>query len=494
MSAPPRHHTPRNYDRATRGGQVAKLAAAARSPLLPWQVDAVDVALEVDPATGGNWYDTVVVVIQRQAGKTKLVGDVATYSAVTTRAARLWYTAQRGKFASSWMRDEYFELLATPGAQRLFGAPGSATCKYRLSRRAGQEGVFWPLTRSSFLAFPPLRDAMHSKQSDKVFIDEAWAHDAIKGEELRQAIRPTMNTRPGAQQWIVSAAGHAGSEYLAEYEDLGLLSLSDPTSRVCYIDYGIPEDADPEDLDVIAHWHPAFGERKGNGDVMLDMPRLQAARADFGTDSAGWARAYGTRRTGSKSAAFPPGTWSSCTRPRPSAPPTPTAAAIDSTPDGRLVAIAAAWPTGDDGATAELVWVGPPEDLSPILARFDAKHRLAFAYDASSPAILNIVEDIARDAPTIRTLPRAALDVATACNRLARQVIERKLVHYGQADLNAAVEAAARVDVGDGAFKWRRASSAGPIAPLVAVTLAVGQTSKPAKRRAVARAGSSTVR
>src|SRR5699024_2112668 len=81
--------------------------------------------------------------------------------------------------------------------------------------------------------------------------------------ELRQAIRPTMNTRnriaPGAQLWIVSTRGDHRSAYLDEYLGRGLASLSDPTTRTAFIDYGIGDDVDPEDIDAIAAAHPAYG-------------------------------------------------------------------------------------------------------------------------------------------------------------------------------------------------------------------------------------------
>ena len=55
--------------------------------------------------------------------------------------------------------------------------------------------------------FAPTRDALHSRFSDLAVIDEAWAFDATRGAELLQGALPTQKTRPGAQIWIVSAAG-----------------------------------------------------------------------------------------------------------------------------------------------------------------------------------------------------------------------------------------------------------------------------------------------
>ena len=355
MTAPARHHTRRNPDRPTLGPAVAAVASAFGRPLMPWQRDAADVVNEIDPATGLLWYDTVIVYVQRQAGKSDLVGSHAHHRGLTIPGGRFWYTAQSGLHASEWMRDEFFERLNLPAFQRILGVDGTARARFLLSRRNGREAIVWKHTRAKFQAFPPTANALHSKQADWIVSDEAWDHDAIKGQELRQAFRPTMNTRPGAQLWIVSAGAHAGSDYLNEYLELGELSLSVPGTRVAFIDYGIPADADPEDLDLIARCHPAYGVLKPDGQPFLDRRGLEAARSDFAKDPAGFARAYGNRATGAREAAFPPGAWDECGTGRPTARPAGVTVAADVTPDGERVALVAAWPAGDDRTALEVI-------------------------------------------------------------------------------------------------------------------------------------------
>ena len=91
----PRHHTPRS-DAPTRGGAVAVIAEAKRAPLMPWQRRAVDVALEVDPASGLYRYGIVVVTVPRQSGKTKLESDVADHRCLSIPRARVWLAMQNG--------------------------------------------------------------------------------------------------------------------------------------------------------------------------------------------------------------------------------------------------------------------------------------------------------------------------------------------------------------------------------------------------------------
>lgn len=463
--ATPRHHTPRDPAYPTRAPAVAVIAQAKGAPLLVWQRKALDVALEFDPRTGLYRYGVVVVTVQRQAGKTKMEGDIADHRCITLPRARCWITMQDGKTVDQWMRQEHFMNLAAATA---FGVPGTPGCRYKLSKRAGSVGVEWPSRGSSFLSFAPTRNALHSKQSDLVIVDEAWSFTGDQGADLRQAIRPTMNTRPGSQLWILSTEGDDLSEYLASYIDLGVASLTRPDSRVCFIDYGIPEDADAEDLDVIAEHHPAYGT------PLLTRASLEAAREDFAGDSAGWARAYGNRRTRSRAAAFPPGSWDACSSTRPATIPPVRSLGFDMTPAGDRAALATAWRLDEDLLYAELVDVitDPGRDLPDLLAAAARAARAPIDYDPVSLGTVDVIEALERNHPdvTVRRLTTAQVGAATL--NLTRLVAGRRFRHPDQPDLNAATEVATKRSLGDGGSAWGRKTSTGSIAELCAITWA----------------------
>lgn len=476
----PRHHTPRS-DRPTRGAGVAAVAAAKGRPLMPWQRDAADVALEIDPATGLPWYGIVVVTVPRQSGKTKLEGDVADHRCLTVPRARVWITQQTGKDASAWMRDEHFPSLADA---LLFGRPGSPACRYVLSKRAGSEGVEWRATGSTFRAFAPLRDALHGKQSDAVFVDEAWALDAEQGADLRQAVRPTMATRPGAQLWVVSTKGDDASSFFDDYVDLGRDALADPAGRVALIDYGIGDDVDPEDLDAVADAHPAYG-------LTIGRAALEDARADFGDDVAGWARSYGNVATRARASAFPVGVWTTASRPRLEVPDR-AGIAFDVTPAGDRLAIGAAWRTPDGSdpdaghAFLEVLHAGPPRRDTPALLAQIARARGAahLTYDPMSLAVLDLVDAVARHDPHL-TLERVTTgQYGGACLELTRGIYTDTVHHFQQPELTDAAQVATKRPMGDGGFGWGRRTSKGSIAELVAVTLALRAVDQlPAPRR-----------
>ena len=95
LTCPPRFSTPRHPDRDTMGPQVAKVAQALGTPLMPWQQHVADVALEIDPETGRLAYRELVLTVPRQSGKTTLILALAVHRAIGFgQPQRITYTAQ----------------------------------------------------------------------------------------------------------------------------------------------------------------------------------------------------------------------------------------------------------------------------------------------------------------------------------------------------------------------------------------------------------------
>jgi hypothetical protein len=487
--AQPRHHTPRSPDRPTRGAALAQVAQVKARPLMPWQRRAGDVALELDVVSRHYAFGIVIVSVPRQAGKTKLESDVADHRCLTLPGARCWITMQNGKTVDSWMREEHFASLAraTP-----FGVAGRPSARYDQVRRAGEVGVRWR-HGSTFYTFPPKRDALHSKQSDLAMVDEAWAHDAQTGADIRQAIRPTMATRRGAQLWIVSTMGDDASVFFDDYVEMGRAAVGNPHSRVCFVDYGIGDDVDPEDLQAIADAHPAYGHT-------INMQTLVDAREDFGKDVAGWARAYGNRATRTRESAFSSGVWTTAGRPRIDVPER-AGISLDATPSGDRAALAAGWradlarepgePVESHGFV-ELLFAGrPSRDLPDVIVRACRRRGSPLIVDRAAVGALEIVDAVARLDPTLEVRYLTMAEAAGGCVTFYRGVLDDTVHHFNDPDLTASAEVAIKRDAGDGAFLWRRKGSTGSVAELIAATNALkGYDQLPAPaRRAVARAG-----
>jgi hypothetical protein len=467
--AAPRAHTPRR-DRPTDGAAVAAIARAKGREPMPWQRDALDVALEYDPDTGHYAYEIVVVTVPRQSGKTTLEGDVADHRCLTVPRARAWITMQKGKTVDTWMREEHFADLRS--AARVLGRAGSPSCRYRLSRRAGEVGVKWPGTGASFTTFPPTEDSLHSKQSDLVIVDEAWSFGAEQGALLRQAIRPTMATRPGSQLWIVSTAGTDASTYLADYVAMGRAALSNPSASVALVDYGIGPDDDAEDLDVVAAAHPAVGHTISRRS--LELAREEFRNPDTGVDDvAGWARAYGNRGTRTTDAAIPLAVWTAAGRALRPAPAHP-GIGFDVTPGGDHAAIVAAWRDAGEGYLDVLHTAATDRDLPGLLAQLARARRVPVTATRDSLGALPVLDALARHHPDVEQRLVSVPEYASACLTLEREIVRTGTLHHFHDDaLDAAVTVATKIAFGDGGFRWGRKESAGNVAPLVAATVAL---------------------
>lgn len=440
-------------------------------PFLPWQRAAADVLLEVDPGTGLYWYQLGLVSVQRQAGKTQLVGAVEQHRALTVRDARVWHTAQTGRDAADWLRDEHVPQLAA----------GPLAGRFRTRMAQGAESVRWPDVSGGILrVFPPTRDAMHGKYSDLVTIDEAWSLGAQRGTELLQAITPTQATRPGAQVLIVSAAGTAESEFWELWLARARAAAADPTSRIALVDYGIADGVDPTDLDAVGAAHPAFGRT-------VTRDTLAGALDQLGPDE--FARAYGNRPTRTALRLIPADVWERQV--------TDAAAAggvafgFDAAPDRADAAVVSAGRLDDGRTVLEVVEHRPggvawlPDRVAALVARW---HPVAPpCFDGRGPAG-TAGDALARGGVDVDAL--GARDYATACAALLDGLAAGRIVHRRHPALDAAAAAAASRSLGD-AWAWGRRASAGSIATLVAATLAAWSLdhAPPPRPRPVIRSG-----
>ncbi|MFE6404776.1 phage terminase large subunit family protein [Streptomyces alboflavus] len=365
MSAPARYATPRDPRFRTYGGKVATLGAAMGLPLMPWQRQVADVALEVDDA-GVYRYGLVVITVQRRAGKTSLLRPVFAHRALTVPRARLWVTAQQRQDAADTWTDTADTIEESPLGPLV--RRRSANGQEKLSFPGG--GTLRPFNAGS-------RRAMHGKDSDLVLIDEAFAFSEEEGDVILQAIVPTMATRPGAQLWIVSTAGTAASTWLREYVRQGRAGTN---VKACYFEWSIPEDTeDLTDLDVYAAHHPAIGH---------------TIRPDALADAAGrmkpheFARAYGNFWVSSDEWAIAPSLWNGARTLAPLVDGASVAFAAEVAADRSGGVIAACGHLDDGRQAVEIVQTGDGIGwMAPRLRELSERHRpAAVVIDPSSPA------------------------------------------------------------------------------------------------------------
>lgn len=474
----PREATPRDPSRATYGGHTAATAAMLGWPLLPWQRLVADVAGELDEH-GQYIYGTVLLTVQRQAGKTTLDLSDSVRQCYTGPGRRIWYTAQSGQHASGKWRSMVTDYFLN---SRL-----KDTAKPGFSN--GKECLTVGRTGSTFRPHPPTVDSLHSQQSDKNTIDEAWSFTAVHGAALLQAITPTTTTRRKAtgqrpQLWIMSTEGSAESTWLNDLlDDVRAGNRPD----VAFFDFGIPHGTampdvdDPADvtrfLDLIWEWHPGAG-------YLFERADLDGWLDQLGSLSE-FARAYGNLRTGATERIMPEADWNGAG----------TAAPL---PDGVPVCFAGA--AGIDGMDATITATAYADVDDGAGGRRRVKITEVIEHHAGTawlPARLKELCDT-HDAPAVVDRGGPSADLADACKRAGVPLIDATLnqlsggsqavlsgvvhrdrdgsrlppvwLHRPHQALNDAVDTAAKRSVGDGAWVWGRRASVGSISALEAAT------------------------
>ena len=454
---------------------MAKVAAAMGRPLQPWQRQIVDVATELDEA-GGWAYRTVVVTVQRQAGKTTLIGPVSLHRCLTRPRAKTWLTAQRRQDARDTWRD-VAELVAASPLGELFP----------MRRSNGSEELTATPTGSFLRVFAPSEDALHGKANELVTVDEGWAFDAAQGAALQQAITPTFTTT-GGQLWLPSTAGTAASTWLRGYVDRGRAAVeSGQRSGVAYFEWSLESAAAEVVLTTLTEIHRRSGrlddrlaaELDAAIDLVMAAHPGQYVRRDAIRSAAlemppgEFIRAYGNVWTLTADRVIADHAWAAC-RDKQLQPPEPGALRLsfDVTSNRSHGAIGGAWRNVDGRPAVDVLDARP--GTSWLVERVEQlAHRWRVdevGCDGAGPA-LDIADELERRG-RVKVRRITGREYVAACAGFLAAVDSTQLTHRGTTALDAAVSAAAKRELGD-TWVWGRRQSAGPIAGLVSATVAL---------------------
>jgi hypothetical protein len=418
---------------------------------MPWQQQVADVALEVDEA-GLFCYPLVIITVPRQSGKTLAFSAVMEHRSLIVPRARVWFCQQTGKDAVDWLINEHVPLL------------GSFGDEIEVRRAAGSEHVRWRRSGGMVRPFPPTPDALHSKTSDLVVVDEAWAFDLVRGRALDQAIVPTQATKPNAQVWKVSTAGDdASTWWLGSVEQGRAAVRAGRESGVAFFEWSCPDHLDPCEESSWPLFHPAYGRT-------IHAPAMRAALEQLGAEE--FARAYGNRWIHTSARVIPVGVWTSAAD---ADGPLPAIGGLslgfDVALDRSDACIVAAWRDSGGVSRFEVAdhrpgagWVVPR--LVELVERWSP---LAVGYDAAGPA-LDIADEASRSGVTVTGLK--AKEYAAACAALLETLTSGKVRYRPHPALDDAAASAGRRALGD-AWAWGRRLTSVSLSPLTAATVAL---------------------
>jgi len=471
----PLFHTPRNPNRETRARRLVNVAKALGTPFIPWQRDLAEVWGEIDPATGGYWYNTLELIGLRQIGKTTFVRADLTETSLFTKNGLVRYTAQNQLMGLKRLEFDFYRPIRDSALNQLLD--------HRVgSRKRGTPG-WWAGTGSQHIRFisgtrwetdSVKPDSGHGPPLDKGAIDEAFAHEDARVE---QAMRPALQTRKG-RLLIASAAGDTASLYLAAKRTAAHARMTSliaqhgylgPTqSRTMYVEFAAPADVDRADPRTWWTYHPGL-----HGGLITEAD-VQGALEGFESDPEEFDRAYLGWWPQAKRLEWiiPQQSWLDTQETDDEAVDwtgTPVYG-LDVSPDRSLATIALAGAT--PGARAWLEVARQEGGTAWIVAAMQAL-REAFGGDL-------VIIDGAGPANTLQTdLEEAGFEVVllpmrevnAACGGLYDDVVQTNVRHGGDAELLDAAKAAVWVTSGD-SRRFGRGKSLEDITALYAAALA----------------------
>ncbi|MFC8733578.1 terminase large subunit domain-containing protein [Luteimicrobium sp. NPDC057192] len=452
LARPPRFYTRRNPRLRTRGRQVAAIAAALGRPLLPWQQYVADVATELNPP-GHRLryrYQTVVVAVPRQAGKTTLLRPIVVDRAITRDASQIFTTAQLGKDAGARWDDLIADVENGP-LKRFVD----------VKRGKGSQRATFP--NGSYISpFAPTRDSLHGYSPDLVLIDEGWAFSREAADELMAAIRPAMITRRDRQLYVISAAGDATSEYWNDLVDAGRLATLDPDSTTAYFEWSPADELDPYD--------PATWEYHPGLDRLVTIDDLATESKPENNTHANFLRMYLNRRTRVESTILDLEFYDTLATEQ--APPAPERVAYgyDVALDRTQASVWAAWL--DDAGVVNLHLRETREGadwLVPYVTELYTDGAATIGADDGGPARI-VTAQLKHAGVPVQTV--GGRDGATAWGQFKALVKDSTperhwLIHDADPAMRSALEVAAERTLSDVTVLSRR-DSLGPIDPLVA--------------------------
>ncbi|WIC89772.1 terminase [Gordonia phage Sapo] len=228
---------------------VAFLEETLGWKLLPYQRWLYVHALEYQPGTKNYRFNTLLVLVARQNGKTKWLLGLTLWRLYRDGAKLCLTSAQLLDYAEGTLREGVQEVTASRVLRRDFVKYYETNGKHKLRLSDNRE---WRAVAAN-------RKGGRSLSADVAVLDELREH---QNYDSWNALTPTTTAVHNSLVVAVSNAGDQTSVVLNQLQDTAeakLRRLDTAETSTFYASYSLDEDADPEDRSLWGQANPALG-------------------------------------------------------------------------------------------------------------------------------------------------------------------------------------------------------------------------------------------
>lgn len=431
--------------RANAWEDVADLAKAYGLQLDPWQENVL--AASMGERSDGQWAtSTVGISVPRQNGKGALIEARELAGLLLFGEKTIIHSAHEQKTARVGFERilSYFENF------------DDLRKKVRSVMTAlGREHI--KLTNGQELHFPARsKGAIRGFSIDCLILDEGQ----ILGDPAWEAIKPTISARPNVQTWVLGTPPTPLDDG-AVFTRMRQRGLEGKDHRLCWCEWSASEKASLDDRSAWAQANPALGFRiteEAIADERNELSDHGFARERLGI----WA-------SDQVLSVIPFEVWDALRAEAVDDSP-PTAFGLDMSHE-RVVSIAACVP-GESAMHVEIAALDDVSDTTGVVEWLTGRagSKIPVVVDKQSPAS-SLVPGL--KAAGVQVKETTAAEMGKACGAFYDAAMEKRLTHFNQEHLNAALTGARKRSIGDaGGWGWDRKNKTIDISPLVAVTLA----------------------
>jgi len=417
-------------------------------PLDDWQEYALEAAM--GERADGRWVSKFVgISAPRQNGKSQLIVARALAGVLLFGEKTIIISAHETDTAREVWKRLIDVIEANPSVERRVTGRMDAINREFLSFGAGMD-------KQTIKLKARRTSGARGFSADCLLLDEAQ----ILGKRSWGSIVPTMSARPNPQLWMFGTPPTPDDDAFAFSRVRESAMKKKP--RHTWLEWSADPSDDFDDPETWAKANPSFGTRVSAEACADDRAAMDDEQ--FGMERLGmWADQVAA-------GAFGPGAWKACLGDKPSGVEVGAVGLAVSLDLGRASIVAAA---DVDGRMVVKPLQTGPDPYSWLVSRaveLHEQHRAPVLIDGRGPGAVFIPE--LKAALGDNCIVLATSDVLDACALLFQAVQSKQVSHADYPELNAAVAAAVKRDVGD-RWAWGRRKSGGEISPLEAATVAV---------------------